>query len=122
MFDELDEEETPGMTIADLTKQFKNFEVPKGFARTSFMLASKRYNDDLKIPPEQRKPMKKVINRLHYQYIEALDKAKDPAVMLAALNFIHDRLDGKSAQSVNLGDHEGKALTLMVQASDTRVL
>ncbi len=81
MFDELDEDESSGMTIDDLTKQVKSYTVPKGFARTSFMLASKRYNDDQKLPPEQRKPMKKVLNRLHYQWIEALDKTKDATIM-----------------------------------------
>mgnify|MGYP001578584241 CR=1 FL=1 len=112
MFDELDEDEAPGMTVEELAKNFKNFVIPKGFARTSFMLASKRYNDNMKLPEDKRALPKKVINRVHYQFIEALDKTKDPAQMLAGINFIHDRLDGKAPQAVNLGDHEGGKLEI----------
>ncbi len=122
MFDELDESEAPGMTVEDLAKNFKNFTVPKGYARTSFMLASKRYNDNMKLPEDKRALPKKVLNRIHYQFIEALDKAKDPAQMLAGINFIHDRLDGKAPQALHLGDNEGNKIPVsMIQLVPMKV-
>lgn len=46
-----------------------------------------------------------------------LNQAKEGNIM--AIKEVRDTLDGKPAQAVNLGDHEGNALTIkLVQYSD----
>lgn len=117
MFRELDESDNDAtvVTLEELTKRISNLAVPKGLARTSLMIAFERHTLGKGAP-------KKTLNRLHYQYIDALLTCKDMPILQKGLDFFHDRLDGRAAQAINLGNHEGNALTLTVAQSDTNVL
>lgn len=122
MISELDEDDDgktgPGIghSIEELSKIFTKYAVPKGLARTSLVIGFERHSAG-------KGPPKKAINRASYRFVQVmLDEKTDATTFLAFYKEFHDRMDGKAAQAVNLGNHEGGALTLIVGQADTNVL
>lgn len=79
--------------------------------------------------PEKGKRWKlaieKALEKRGPDMVQALTLVADQLVQkategdISALRELGDRIDGKPAQAVNLGDHEGNALTIkLVQYSD----
>lgn len=116
--EEITEDCVEGDMPLEAIAKLQSFKVPKGIGRASLVLMARRINHESAGDPVP----KKTINRINYEFLKTAISATDPAVRLAYFKEFHDRLDGKAAQAVNLGNHEGKALTLTVAQADTNVL
>ena len=113
----IDEDDKPGrQTAEELAKIKSDLQIPRGTARLALAIALDRH-DQGKGPP------KKTLNRIAYRYIQIMmDEKMDPKLFIDCWEDVQDRLDGKAAQAVNLGDNEGGRLVLTIAATDTNVL
>jgi hypothetical protein len=100
----LDEDaiETEGHTLEEVARM-RNFKIPKGLARRSLALMAHRIQNE---PANGliRKPLK-TINRINYAFLEMMMSGElPPKQFLLGFAILHDRLDGKAAQSLTIDD------------------
>lgn len=122
MYTEIDENADDEAMSQEALAKYKGFSVPKGLGRISLMLMSERIGKESLSGDKPPEP-KKTINRINYRFLKMLlITPTDSPVFMAGFKELHDRLDGKAAQAVNLGGPDGGKLTLIVGQADTNVL
>ena len=102
-------------SIADLEKNRKNLGASKGRWRFALLKACERIEDEDGVEGPEPKP---VIDKLAYRFIKACLNKGD----IAFYKELGDRLDGKPAQAVELGDANGKSFNITLTATDSDVL
>jgi len=90
-------------------------ELPKGRWRLALATAAHRIEREEGEGPHP-KP-KNAIERAAYEFL-----CKCMSGDVAYVKELADRLDGKAAQAVNIGDSEGGKFTLILQTTDANVL
>lgn len=104
-------------SFKEISERHKDAKIERGIARMSLAMMAEQFDQDA-TKGVFRNP-KKIINRLHYRLFELAATTGDPKVLLDCINFIHDRLDGKSPQAIHLGDADGEKLAInIVRFSD----
>ena len=102
-------------SYGDLAEKYKSFGLSAGRGRLLLFAMAERIEAE-EGPGPHPKP-KNPIDCALYQFLKMCTTGE-----IAYIKELMDRLDGKAAQAINLGNHEGKALTLTVAQSDTNVL
>jgi len=124
MYTEINEDATGEEMSQEALSKFKSFSVPKGLGRISLMLMSERIGKEKPLKEGEKHPEpKRTINRINYRFLKMLlNEPVNSPTFMAGFKELHDRLDGKAAQAVNLGGPDGGKLTLVVAQADTNVL
>jgi hypothetical protein len=110
----LDEDaiETEGHTLEEVARM-REFKIPKGLARRSLALMAHRIQNE---PANGliREPLK-TINKINYRFLKLMiGGTLDAKEFMTGFCVLHDRLDGKAAQALNVGDQDGGPLLVQV--------
>jgi hypothetical protein len=107
-----------GMDLADMRKR-SGVLYPKGTARWSLACMLERIDkEDPSIlnHPEPRG----TLDRINYRLLKLAMQIQDPKIFIAAVDFIHDRLDGKAPIAVEVSgevEHRYVARTPSIEKS-----
>lgn len=113
----IDEDDDPKdrNSFKEIEAKWKTAKVPRGIARMSLAVMADEFDAAFQRGEDvaNRRP-KKIINFINHRMLVLAATTQDPKLFMECLNFIHDRFDGRAAQSVALTDPQGGALTVQV--------